>query len=184
MNAKELPSREELLEYFTFDFENGEVYWKKKPSKYSTRKVGDVATTIGKNEKGYTYKRIYFNNSTWKCSRIIYQAYYGDLGCDEDIDHADGNSLNNVILNLRKATNIQNGFNISMDSERSATTHRNILKHTDRRKNPIVTGWRVYITKLGKSYTKVFPDTKYTIEDAIRWRDTKRKELFGDFAGY
>jgi hypothetical protein len=68
-------------------------------------KIGDLIGCLMKN--GYLKTRI--GHKEYLVHRIIFMMHNGYL--PEQVDHIDGNPLNNRIENLRAATNQQNSFN-------------------------------------------------------------------------
>jgi len=98
-----------------------------------------------------------------------------------DIDHINGNTLDNRKENLRICTRSQNSQNRKLRSD-SASGYKGVYKHKARNlKKP----FEAYI---GDSETS-YPSTKHinlgcytTAEEAARARDKKAKELHGEFA--
>lgn len=92
------------------------------------------------------------------------------LDCPQDleIDHIDGNTLNNQRSNLRFATSQQNKFNraTSLDS-------KGVIRHGS--------GWRAVITH---NYKRMYLGTYCTKQAALAAYKTKADELFGEFAAH
>jgi len=99
---KDTPPKSKLHELFFY--QDGKLLWKKSGS---GRNVGDEAGMI--TEKGY--RRIKIDGKLHMAHRLVW-AYHFD-SVPEYIDHIDENKLNNTIGNLRQATKVQNGCNIS-----------------------------------------------------------------------
>lgn len=87
-----------------FDYKDGELYWKNKPSKIVN--AGDKAGHLNK-QCGRIY--VMYKRDLYLAHRIIFQMFNGY--CPEYLDHIDGNPLNNKIENLRPATKQQNAMN-------------------------------------------------------------------------
>lgn len=86
---------------FFYDGEN--LLWKKRQAKKT--KIGDIVGS--QSPDGYRYVK--FNEKFTGVHRIIFLMAYGYL--PEEIDHKDGNGLNNRLENLRPATREQNQQN-------------------------------------------------------------------------
>jgi hypothetical protein len=75
-------------------------------------KAGDVAGCIMTIKKsGKQYFRVRYNKTDWLVHRILYVMRNGEIATELDIDHIDGNSLNNSADNLRlvpTAVNLRN----------------------------------------------------------------------------
>ncbi len=94
-----------------YDATTGHLYWKISRGK---SKVGKVAGTV--DSSGYLVVRVF--GQGYKAHRIAWLIVYGKWP-EKDLDHKDGNKLNNAILNLREATpaeNQQNKHRAHMDS--------------------------------------------------------------------
>ena len=122
MKAKEIPSKDELINIF--EYIDGNLYWKK--SKQGIRKnklAGD------KNSNNYT--RVVYKGQKYNIHRLIFMINYGYV--PEFIDHIDGNPSNNRIENLREATCIENCQNQKMAKNNTSgikgvTLNKNINK--------------------------------------------------------
>lgn len=96
----------QILDY---DPETGILTWKWR----SDLRACDNARLAGKNagclnENGYFH--IIINKKSYKYHRIIWLHYYGEWPYCE-IDHIDGDTINNKIINIRSATRTQNRQN-------------------------------------------------------------------------
>lgn len=89
-----------------------------------------------------------------------------------EVDHIDGNRLNNVRANLRLATPAENRQNRGKYRNNTSGFH-GVCWHGTRRK------WRAYVSLGGKQFHAGLYDR---LEDAARARDAKAKELYGEFA--
>lgn len=89
-----------LLE--NFEYKEGHLYWK---TLRPNVKIGQKAGCL--NEKGYALVSI--KNKLFRVHRLIYMMHHGYM--PSQIDHIDGNKQNNLIENLREATNQTNSFN-------------------------------------------------------------------------
>lgn len=109
-----------LREALDYCPKSGKLYWKaSRPSShfsrhstyllYLTRFAGNEAGGIRKGRKT-EYKSVFICNSHYKAHRLAY-ALVKQCWPDGDIDHLDGNGLNNRISNLRVVSNTENAKN-------------------------------------------------------------------------
>lgn len=129
--VKDLPSAEFLHECFRYDPESGELFWKERPEhhfknrfamlawnpKFAGKKSGCVTQLKKPHGNFYTIVNIGGHKSCLT-HRIIYVMHFGRIPDGMQVDHRDGNTLNNRIDNLRVATNQQNNFNKGEYSKR------------------------------------------------------------------
>lgn len=93
-----------------------------------------------------------------------------------EVDHIDGNGLNNTRQNLRLCTRSQNQFNKEKNKgKRDKCTSRYKGVHWQKSMNK----WEVLITKEGDRTIIGYFDTE---EEAARAYDVEAKELHGEFA--
>tara|TARA_R110000868_G_C10556024_1_gene736390 strand:+ start:125 stop:628 length:504 start_codon:yes stop_codon:yes gene_type:complete len=104
---------------YLFEYKDGEIYWKNKPSKFANIYIGQKAGTIDNKN----YKFVSFNKRRKPVHLIIY-CMFNDY-CPEFIDHKDRNTLNNLIENLRPVTRSQNMFNSKLRKD-SQSNYKNI----------------------------------------------------------
>jgi hypothetical protein len=98
-----------------FEYKDGELYWKKRPSlKAVQAKIGNKAGTICNN----LYKQVSINKEYYYIHRIIFAMFYGYF--PNFVDHIDGNPSNNKIENLREATQTQNNYNAVLKSNNTS----------------------------------------------------------------
>lgn len=88
-----------------FEYKDGKLLWK--ISRSNAIVVGQEAGT--KYTRGY--RRVYFDGKTHAVHRVIWQMFNGNIPDGMQIDHIDGNPLNNKIENLRLVTAEQNSLN-------------------------------------------------------------------------
>ena len=92
-----------------FIYKDGNLYWK--IAKSNAIKIGSEAGNI--TSKGY--RNIQVNKKIYGAHRLVFLMHNGYL--PNQIDHIDGNKLNNNIDNLREATNAENRQNMGIRSD-------------------------------------------------------------------
>lgn len=102
----------------SYDPKTGQFIWL--VNKRGHRRAGDVAGSIAR----CGYYRVKINQRTYLAHRLAWAMYYGAEPKGE-IDHIDGDPMNNRIENLREATRAQNCQNVKAkgvryESERGA----------------------------------------------------------------
>ena len=149
-----------------FDYCDGELYWKVKPSKYARVKIGDKAGSVHST----SYRILQLNGVKQKLHRVIFLMHYGYLPAH--IDHIDGNSLNNKIENLRPATRSQNLCNTKLFINSNSGV-KGVSWHTASKK------WYVQVRLQGKAvYQKLFDDLELAALVAVE----ARHKYHGEFA--
>jgi len=103
--APEEITQDLVREWFLYDRETGVISWAKRPSAKSRRRVGDPAGMV---TKGYIY--IGFLGGRYFAHRIIWMYVHGRWPSDQ-IDHIDGNRMNNSLVNIREASPVENSSN-------------------------------------------------------------------------
>jgi hypothetical protein len=151
-----------LVEYF--DYDNGELFWKKLP-KCSTKTL--LNTKAGCFDGRYFQVR--FLGKKYRLHRLIFLYFHGYF--PENIDHIDGNPLNNKIENLRECTLQQNVWNscIRMDNTSGI---KGISWNKQKNK------WEVYINKDCKRYRLGY---FVNIEEAKQTLEIFREKMHVDF---
>lgn len=149
-----------------FDYCDGELYWKAKPSKYAQVKIGDKAGSV--HSTGYRILQL--NGVKQKLHRVIFLMHHGYLPAH--IDHIDGNSLNNRVENLRPTTRSQNLCNTKLFVN-SKSGVKGVSWHNASKK------WYVQVRLQGKAvYQKLFDD----LELAALVATEARHKYHGEFA--
>jgi len=143
-------TQKELIEMFDYSSETGVLYWKIKfPRKNIGDPVGYKSTHMGKD-----YLRVTINGKKYMVHRLIYIFVNGVI--NNEIDHVDGNGMNNKITNIRDVPHIENLRNQKLYKSNKCGVH-----HIVKRKNG---NYRVRITING--YRRSLGTFKY-IWDAI-----------------
>ena len=107
-----------------------------------------------------------------KSHRIAYALYHNTVDFDgKDIDHINRNGKDNSPQNLRLATRHQNQLNRSKQKN-NKIGHKNIRYHSICKKFTVQIGYK------GKA---IYFGSYSTLGEAIQVRDSKVKELAGEF---
>jgi hypothetical protein len=93
--------------------------WKIKPAK--NIKAGDVAGGVWSNKKtGRQYFQVRYKNDKWYIHRVLWIMRNGEIDANLEIDHIDGNALNNSVENLRLVSNAVNSRNCKQRNDNSS----------------------------------------------------------------
>jgi len=164
-----LPPLEELKEFFDYNPDTGIIIWKKPTNQRI--KVGQEAGSLNVRTKNLVYRLIKFNHGNYKAHRLAYYMHHGIDPRNNDIDHEDGNGLNNKINNLRVATRSENGRNRKLQKNNTSGV-TGVAWDKKRRR------WEARIKINGKvRYLGYYPN----IQDAIQVRKEAEKKYFGKF---
>ena len=153
---------ESLREILNYDTETGVFTW----NTTGAGRRNDKAGTADVNG----YERITINGKRYYSHRLAWLWIYGEWPAE--IDHVDGDGLNNRLANLRKATHAENMRNRRLNiNSKSGVTGVSF----NGKKNK----WSAYIQIEGKTvHLGRFKEK----EHAISARRFAEKELFGEFS--
>jgi hypothetical protein len=177
----QIPSIDILKECFNYT-EDGFLVWKIRPeshfkntqyaNSFNARFHGVKAGSM----RGLEYLYVYISGKPYSSHRIIAKMHGIDIS--NDIDHIDGNKINNRIENLRPATRCQNTMN-------------RVINKTNKTG---VKGLSISINKQGKKYfhceissnkkrhNKYFVYSEENKKTAIDWLVETRARLHEDFS--
>jgi hypothetical protein len=102
---KQLPERSVVQKYLDYNPETGIFLWAQTLNNRVVK--GRKAGTTTK--AGYLKIKVY--SGVFAAHRLAWLLYHGHDPGQTEIDHIDGNKLNNAITNLRIASTQQNTFN-------------------------------------------------------------------------
>lgn len=128
---------EYLRECFEYDHDTGDLIWKTRPEEHfqdqrswriwNTKYSGCIAGSVERREDTTDYIQVSINNATTRAHRVCFALYQG-YWTDNQIDHMDGDGLNNRPDNLREVTNLENGKNQKLRSN-NTSGHMGISWH-------------------------------------------------------
>jgi hypothetical protein len=169
VDIKPLPSCEELHRFFAYDQLTGKLTWKVRPHPQALRIVpGMEAGTI---RQQCHYLVVGIRRDYFYAHRIVWKMITGNDPIDQ-IDHIDGDRLNNRWANLRPASNGQNKCNSSL-SRNNKSGVKGVCWDAGHKK------WKAYIGIGGKqSRLGRFA----SIDEAAAAVNDARTKLHGDFA--
>lgn len=154
-----------LLEY-----RDGNLYWRE--NRGQSIKAGDKAGSVFCNRPGLQYRQLKVGGKKYLAHRIIFLMHRGYL--PEQIDHIDGNGLNNNSENLRAASQGQNQHNKGTQKN-NTSGFKGVSREKQAKK------WRAQIELDGKvRYLGLF-DTPEAAHEAYK---AAAKRLHGEFARF
>ena len=156
-----LPSQQELQEWF--DYRDGNLYRKK--TNTNRVKVGSEAGCVNMNQ----YVQVSFKGKFYYIHRFIWAWHGKSLEPNEEIDHIDGNSLNNRIENLRAVSRKQNQENTKSARKDSKSRIKGVCWDKSMKK------WKANIGHNGKVMNLGLYEN---IEDAIAARIEGEKKYY------
>jgi hypothetical protein len=146
-----------------FDYNNGQLFWKNPTNRC---KKNPLAGCLGSHK----YWQIRIKNKTYLAHRLIYLLMHGQM--PKQIDHIDGNKLNNQIQNLRPSNQSENRMN-SRPSSKNKIGIKGVCWSKVHKK------WRVQVKKQGINLCdKFFDDLELAQLVAVE----ARNEHHGKFA--
>ncbi|EAS8631504.1 HNH endonuclease [Salmonella enterica] len=89
-------------------YEDGELFWTKVPPGTYKIKVGKKAGSFNKSNG---YMQLGFNKRVFTVHRLIWEICKGEIPEGAQVDHIDGDVMNNRIDNLRLVNNSLNSLN-------------------------------------------------------------------------
>lgn len=163
MKALALPSLSRLKDVLSYDCNTGIFTWVI-PPKGHPRLFGRAAGCIS---TGYSLIKI--DNQKYKSHRLAWLYFYGEEPAG-DIDHINGNRLDNSISNLRIATNPQNQANRSRNKNKSLP--KGVRK----------IGYGMFQARISFNRKQISLGAYKTVEDAEAAYFSASKKYYGNFA--
>lgn len=144
---------ERLRELLSYDPETGVFTWAVRPSQRVM--AGSIAGAAHKS--GYRYIKIM--GRSYFAHRLAWLYVHGEWPANE-VDHVDGDPLNNALSNLRSATRAENMQNFSRARADSKSGFRGVTWNSQYRK------WEANITHRGRQRRVGFFDTAESAHNA------------------
>jgi hypothetical protein len=151
-------SLEKAQKLFDYDKETGHLLWKFQKARRT--KVGKPAGAI------YPGKciNLIIDYCPYKAHHIVWLLNKGEWP-KEEIDHIDGNPINNRIENLRLATRKQNSFNVSIHKD-NLSGFKGVSRSRDK-----------WLARIQGRHIGLF----LTAEEASAAYEAEAKKTFGEF---
>jgi len=143
----------------TFEYRDGKLY----------RKHGQFQGLAGTvHHSGYEQVKVGYKN--YRSHRVIFAMHHGYF--PEQIDHIDGNRLNNRIENLRVANNVQNQHNVGL-THRNKSGVKNVIWDKNR--------WKVYM-RINKKMTHIGGFTDLELAELVAIE--ARNKFHGEYVNH
>ena len=140
-----------------FDYKNGNLFWKSAPHRRSDLIGTKAGSFDGQKEQ------VIIQGKHYKTHRLVFLMFHGYLPVE--IDHIDGNGLNNCIENLREANRSEQNCNTKL-RKTSKTGIKGVSWDSNRKK------WTVVVNKNNKTvYRNRFDDVELAELVAIEARN-------------
>ena len=153
-----------------WEYRGGNLYWRE--NRGTKMKAGDKAGWVYCSRPGLQYWKVEVCGKGYHAHRIIFLMHRGYL--PDEIDHIDGNGLNNDIENLRAATRSQNGRNRGAPKH-NTSGFKGVSWHKKSNK------WRAVIKFGGKQRHLGYLDTPEAAHEAYKAAATKLHKEFANF---
>ena len=161
-----------MLNYlFTFDMENGKVFWKNPPKNHPKMLGKEAGASIKCGQHNKYYWKIKINKKPVFRSHIIFYIANG-YKANPCIDHINGNSLDDKLSNLRQATPLENSWNHKTRNKKS-NLPMGIRKQNNK-----------FIARINYKNQYLHLGSFENLNDAVNIYKQKRIELYGQFSGY
>lgn len=140
-----------------------------KKTRQSVKVGSEAGRVITHKRTGKQYIQVGFKRKYYSIHRLIWVWHGNSLGPNQDIDHIDGNSLNNRIENLRPTSRKQNLENRKGANKNSKTGIKGVRKYKETRK---------WIAEICHNRKVIHLGLYESIDDAIAARIAAEKKYF------
>jgi hypothetical protein len=145
-------------------YDQGKLYWRVAANR--RLKIGDEAGCI----HGNGYREVGIKGKVYGIHRVVFLMFHGYI--PKQVDHIDGNPLNNKAENLRAADSSVNGYNRKINVNSSSGVKNVSLCKTSKK-------WKVSVVQNGKSH---YYGAFASLSDAAATAAQARLDLHGNFA--
>ena len=187
LGVKISPTKDYLHELF--QYEDGKLYYKAREvreprdNNWNARVAGKEAGTTFKCRKDGPRVRIKINGRTFFRSRLIWEMFYGSV--ELQIDHINGDTLDDRIANLRVCDQQQNCYNRKLCSRNKTGVKGLVARKTKRKDGTFYRNWLGRVKRCGEEKTTgKFPYTEEGKQACIIKLRELREELHGEFANH
>jgi len=147
------------------------------------KQAGNISSFNGRQE----YYTVSLLGSSFFAHRVVYLLSNGVIDISKDIDHIDGNSLNNSSSNLREISPSMNARNTKKHNGKDLSAGVFLEEYLGRTGNPL-SKIRAHYSLDGKVYSRSWSilerGYEKSLELAIQWRKEKIIELNKRGFGY
>jgi hypothetical protein len=171
--SKKLPDRDYL--HSVFVYQDGRLYWRSRPLTHfksgrscSMWNAKFAGTRAGRQMPTSPYRQVMVDGLRFLEHRLIAQMH--GLDTSSEIDHIDGDGLNNRIENLRAATHSENMRNTTGWAKKQSRV--GVHQKPNGR-------WTAYIRRDGKH---CHLGTFASQPEAVTAREAAEREVYGEFA--
>jgi hypothetical protein len=182
MAATKLPEIGFVRECLDYDPETGVFTWRERPLRHfanargwwqwNPKLAGKPAGSRHNGAYGKIYWCIRLAGHIWLAHRVAWLLVHGADPWPDEVDHIDGDPLNNRIANLRLATRSQQSANSRRQSRGTITGVKGVTP------NGRSNGYDARITLDGKTH---YIGHFSTIEEAAEARRKAAIQLYGEF---
>lgn len=127
---------ERISKMFRYDPETGDIWWIESGKGKIKKKPAGTVVSNG-------YKAVMIDGDRYYCHRIAWVLTHG-LWPEDQLDHINGVKTDNRLVNLRPATNLQNGRNFKVKANNTSGTTGIVWCNQTKK-------WRALIKNNGKT---------------------------------
>ena len=159
--SQRILTQDELNNIFDYCGITGILKWKEDRG-YKV-KAGDIAGSVFYNKKK-RYMQVTINRSVYKLHRIIWKMVHNEY--PEEIDHIDGNGLNNILSNLRKADSNINSRNKRLNSKNTSGQMGVFLNKRNKK----------WVARIQSNYNVIYLGSFISFNEAVLCRKKAEKK--------